>query len=63
MSKWTHAICEGCWKKHNPNRVPIQFLLAEEEKCCFCGNITTAGIYIRHDPKELPCKGIHNDGD
>jgi hypothetical protein len=30
-----------------------------DETCCFCGEVTSAGIYVRHDPYELRCQGNH----
>ena len=35
----------------------------EEEDCCFCGatlfSPANVGIYVRHNPEELRCKGEH----
>lgn len=62
MGSWTHAICDNCWNEQNPDTVPVR-LRAEymtEEVCCFCGTKTRNGIFIRHDPGSLRCKGVHN---
>lgn len=55
MVEWNHSMCEGCWNKSNPNRQACTVIDAEVEICCFCGDETTSGIYIRHDPNDLSC--------
>ena len=58
MSAWTHTICRPCWDKLNPDREPVRVKNAQTEPCCYCGNETFSGIYVRKDPDELPlCKG------
>jgi len=54
MSNWTHAICVDCWNERNPNRQAVDIIdeLAERETCCYCGNETTDGIYVRANPSE-----------
>jgi hypothetical protein len=49
---WTHPICEDCWQQHNPGRPAARLMdgLADQEQCCRCGRITTAGIYVRANP-------------
>jgi hypothetical protein len=27
------------------------------DQCCFCGQPTSSGIYVRHDPDRLTCEG------
>lgn len=58
MSKWSHNICVDCWNEKNPDRAPVKLTQAEAEICCFCGEFTTAGIYIREDGTDLQCKGL-----
>lgn len=53
MSNWTQSICERCWNKQNPGRIPVRMKNADEEECCFCKRVTTDGIYIRVNPKDL----------
>lgn len=62
-SKWTHSICQKCWNEKNPDREPVHLKeeFASQEACCFCGESTSAGIYVRFDPLQLRCKGIHRD--
>ena len=64
MSKWTHAICTPCWNTQNPDRPSTNG--REEgpgERCCWCGHVTTSGIYLRADPNGLSCSGNHGDRD
>jgi hypothetical protein len=54
MSNWTHAICAPCWNKERPDRpTPLGNEIGDLEVCCFCGEPTKSGIYVRKDPKEL----------
>jgi hypothetical protein len=54
MSKWTHSICTSCWNERNPDRPAITLAddFREIEVCCFCGENTRDGIYIRANPDE-----------
>lgn len=61
MSKWTHSICDDCWHKKEPEIEPSRLVDVIGNICCFCGLLTTSGIYVREDPTELLCKGVHND--
>jgi hypothetical protein len=55
---WTHAICVGCWMTRNPDRVPVTLTEPKIERCCFCGNGSAGGIYVRAAPTSVPlCKG------
>lgn len=64
MSRWTHALCDACWAKREPDRIPTRLRAGPDsptmasEPCCFCGQ-PTCGIYIRHDPATAPCGGNH----
>jgi len=62
MSSWTHNICPSCWRKREGDqRIPyrVSFMLPAET-CCFCGAKNTDGIYVRHSPAELRCRGEHD---
>ena len=61
-SRWEHSICESCWKARNPDRVPHRVIgdLLCREFCCFCGDYTNSGIYVRQSPEGLICMGIHD---
>ncbi len=63
MSQWTHSICYGCWLKKDPNSDPARLKQesAEVETCCYCGNETREGIYLRDNPNNTICKGEHKD--
>lgn len=60
MSKWTHAICDNCWSETEQalnGRQPVRVLNHDVVKCCFCGDDTKGGIFIRYAPEETLCKG------
>ena len=61
MSEWTHAICYKCWREREPGREPIRVTEPEDEACCYCGGVASAGIYRRDDPKKMNCR--HEDLD
>lgn len=63
---WTHAQCESCWIFKNTKRRddgtvevrrPILAMGSELTICCFCGGWTLVGIFVRHDPNYVLCKG------
>lgn len=54
-----HAICDRCWVRRNPDRVPCRVLYVGPEKCCFCGEMTASGIYLRAPLDETICNGEH----
>ena len=53
MSEWTHPICMNCWKRDKDGRTPTRVVDSDLEHCCFCGDVTQDGIYVRHDPTEI----------
>ena len=57
MSRWSHAICDNCWVEGNPVEYPVRLVQPVRERCCFCGDETESGIYVREDPKTAPCRG------
>lgn len=59
MNKFNHAICQACWDKKNPNREAYHLVEPEEEVCCYCGNTTLSGIYVRD--METPKHCQHKD--
>ncbi len=60
MSRWTHASCHPCYEETHPAREAVIVLPLEEEECCFCGDMTESGIYVRWDPtsSKLQCAGV-----
>lgn len=53
MSKWNHSICNACWERTRPGRVPARMMIGRRvETCCYCGTPTASGIYVREDPSK-----------
>ena len=54
MSKWNHAICVSCWNEKNPGRPAVSIVDEHRdiETCCYCGEHTRDGIYVRANPNE-----------
>lgn len=50
MSDWTHACCNLCWLAREGERIPTRMRNPDEETCCFCGDLTESGIYVRENP-------------
>jgi hypothetical protein len=44
----SQPICNKCWWTDYPERVPHRLIDADVEQCVRCGQLTTAGIYVRH---------------
>jgi hypothetical protein len=59
MSRWSHSICAKCWYKRNPDQEPHRLVNRHVEICCYCGEQHFSGIYVRDNPAELRCKGVH----
>lgn len=61
MSKWNHAICDSCWPSFNVRHMnldePYRVIARPDEVCCYCGEATNSGIYVREDPTLVPCNG------
>lgn len=62
MAEWVHTICYSCWNIREGHSVPHRMIEENQEECCFCGDLTSSGIYVRHDPTSLNlrCKGDHS---
>lgn len=64
-TSWTHSICDGCWNarpESKSGRAPVPRVDGvKPERCCYCGGMTSAGIYIRQDPAQLEC--THDDSE
>lgn len=50
---WTQPKCEECWHLEKPDRIPVRITTYPEERCAWCGQPTTSGIYVRADPRLL----------
>lgn len=58
-SSWNHPICKTCWDAQNPGRPAVAVVNSETYSCCFCGQSTAGGIFVRKDPRTLDCNGVH----
>jgi hypothetical protein len=58
LPKWRHVMCDVCWYKDNPNRIPMCVPDFDPEACCYCGAMTRSGIYAMLDPSTVPCGGF-----
>ena len=47
---WTQPICDDCYQRRYPDRMPSVLLNPSPETCCDCGADTLHGIYVRVDP-------------
>lgn len=61
MSAWMHGCCVTCWNifRMEPKKDADTMTTCAPEVCCWCGRVTTAGIYLRGDPATMECRGIH----
>lgn len=57
MSEETYTICERCWRSIKPTPKVMGINDGPEDRCCSCSRSTSAGIYIKEDPKTLMCGG------
>lgn len=61
MSAWMHSCCVSCWNAFRlvPKQDADTVTTSAPEVCCWCGEVTTAGIFLRGDPATMDCGGIH----
>jgi len=54
--RWTQPSCDDCWTLHASRAAPRRLAEAhrEAEMCCWCGELTRSGIYVRVDPTTVP---------
>jgi hypothetical protein len=50
---WSHPMCDDCWSSRN-DATPYRMTEPDEEKCCYCGVMTSSGIYFREHPNDPP---------
>lgn len=68
---WDQPCCERCWiyrigrTDDGEIRRPVRVAGRDPvvEQCAFCGMLTIMGIYVRHDPREVPYPSTANDED
>ena len=58
---WFHPICDDCYTERVPGRRPFRVQEFITDTCCFCDSPSVSGIYVREDPTDLLCKGVHED--
>jgi hypothetical protein len=47
-------MCDPCWdNRWQGKRTAVRLVEPENEKCCWCGQWTTSGIYVRADPDTI----------
>jgi len=54
---WPHSMCLRCWNDRHVDPAPHADGF-DEETCCWCGALTTSGIYVRAavaDVNECAC--------
>lgn len=56
---WTHSICPMCWDDQREGE-PLKIRNPKKEICCFCGEETQDGIYVRCNPS-IPNYCVHDD--
>ena len=61
MSKWTHSLCEACYRVLEPGREPVPPVesIRARAVCCRCQKSHESGIYYRGDPALFTCGGHH----
>lgn len=61
VSRWTHALCEGCWRvwamATGRTGPPVRVVDVGPDVCCACDCSTSSGIYVRADPAVMGCGG------
>ena len=51
---YIHLMCAACWNERRDIKT-CESNVAESESCCWCGNDTTSGIWVRKDLVKMPC--------
>lgn len=49
-----HPICARCAKRRYPDRRGVTVQPAKKENCCWCGQISTDGLYMRELRANVP---------
>jgi hypothetical protein len=64
---WTQPCCERCWinivgRVEEGVRQPHLLASAWQlERCSWCGEPTIIGLYVRHDPRQVPYPAVEED--
>jgi len=51
---WSQPCCDDCWTRRDGERTPFRMNFPVKEICAWCGMFTESGIYVRHDPADVP---------
>ena len=51
---WNQPICNACWTRRHPERMPVRVRERTVETCAYCGRETDSGIYVRDNPDRVP---------
>ena len=51
--RWTQPVCQKCYVEIYSGK-PSKMTGPIEEQCCYCGEQTQDGIYVRLDPYSVP---------
>lgn len=54
MANWTQPVCDACYIMVLPGPKPHRLVDAQDETCCYCGKVTSSGIYMRVNPAHVP---------
>jgi hypothetical protein len=64
MSQWRHAICDACAARLPDAASFIRLRDLTVMGCCYCGASAAIAIWLRDDPRTVPCRGTgraHDD--
>lgn len=50
---WNQAVCDACWELHYRGGPAVRVKERDVEQCCWCGQRTESGIYVRDDPMQV----------
>lgn len=59
---WNQPVCEDCWAERFGPRIAVRATDHDPERCSYCGNTTTSGIFRRDDPAMVPYPAVKTDG-
>lgn len=60
QNPWTHRMCDRCWDamRRAERGEPIRLWRDTLRPCCYCGEPTDSGIYVRAQPTTVKCQGL-----
>ena len=65
MTWSTQPVCNADWRSRNPGRNPsrIKHEYRTTERCCYCGELTVSGIFIRAEITKVPFPREEDSGE